>query len=191
MKHQNDLELEYNRQIIERFKRIIVLTELEVDGFAEFVNVTYSHIQGIINGSRSLSQVLARKIGKKLEFDGSKIFNLNWQIPISIKNAKALALFKSHNKSNTHYFVNTKTDRSINAFIIERLLPTGYLKGDPKYLKQIRRYCKDEFGRDFTSDELSKGLKYAVKKGLLQTKKNPILLDSGKLGDRMVDVFFN
>jgi hypothetical protein len=57
-------------------------------------------------------------------------------------------------------------------------------------VREVRDYCKQKFSKHFTSDKLSKGLKYAVLKGLLKTSKYPILKANGEAGKRIVDVFW-
>ena len=78
---------EYSIAIANRIITIMNITDLDIAGFAEFFDMSTSHIYGILNGSRVLSEAFAAKIGKKLGFDGSKIFNLNSTIPNSISKA--------------------------------------------------------------------------------------------------------
>lgn len=67
-----NLEQDYSKAIAERVKAIMVICNLDIAGFAEFYGKSTSHIYGIINGTRSLSESFALDIGKKLGFDGSK-----------------------------------------------------------------------------------------------------------------------
>lgn len=166
------------------------ITDLDLQGFAEFLNKSSAHLYGILNGTRPLSESLAKEIGDKLGFEGTRIFNLNASIPQYIIRAESLTKFKADNRDNAEYFLSTKPGRSIDTFISEVLLKSSFLNDCPRYLKEITRYCKETLHREFRKDELSKGLRYAVDKGLLKSAKKPLLRNDGSLGNRMVDVYF-
>ncbi|MEA5405578.1 hypothetical protein VB776_21740 [Arcicella sp. DC2W] len=187
MKEEN---IEYSEKIANKLRRLMEIIDLEVPGFAEFLDKSPSHLYGILNGSRFLSESFAREIGDKLGFDGMKIFNLNSNIPNYVNKSEALIRFKNDNKKNVEYFLSAKSKRSIDSFINEVLLNSGLFNDGYKYLKEITNYCKEELNREFQQDELSKGLRYAVSKGVLKSMKRPILLNDGSLGSRMVDVYF-
>lgn len=179
----------YNKEVIKRVLLIMEIVDLTVDGFAAFVEREPSHIYGVLNGSRSLSESLALKIGKRLGFNGAKIFKLSSEMPSNISKSDILIQFKKDNKENLKYFQSSATERSINAFILEILLKEGFLK-EPQYLRDIEIYSKDILKRTFVGDQLSKALRYAVKVGKLKSKKAPIKLKDGGFGTRQVDVYY-
>ncbi|UTA67275.1 hypothetical protein [Emticicia sp. 21SJ11W-3] len=187
MKEEN---IAYAEKIAYRLRRIMEIIDLDVPGFADFLDKSTPHLYGILNGSRPLSESLAREIGDKLGFDGIKIFNLNSNIPNYINRSEPLLRFKNDNKKNVEYFLSSKSKRSIDSFINEVLIKSGFFDNRYKYLKEITTYCQEELSREFRKDELSKGLRYAVFKGVLKSMKRPILLNDGSLGSRKVDVYF-
>ena|SRR5690606_1610864 len=182
---------EYSQAVAKRVQMIMEIIDLDVAGFAEFLNRHTSHIYGILNLTRKLSEVLAKEIGEKLEFDGSKIFNLNTKIPITISRAELLIRFKAEHKDNPEYFISKKSKRSANTFVSEVLLKSDYFDNGYKYLSEITEYCSKVLNREFVGDQLSKALQYAVKTGTLQSAKKPIKLKrKDSYGSRLVDVYY-
>ncbi len=187
---KEDENKKYRLLIAERVRRIMEIIDLDVPGFAEFLDKSSPHIYGISNGSRPLSEALAKEIGEFLEFDGMKIFNLNSPIPKDIRRVDKLIHFKKENKDNPEYFLSQKPARSVDTFILEVLIKTGFFDNGPKYLSETTKFCKEELNREFVDDELTKGLVYAVKKNILKSEKRSIKLKNGGLGVRQVDVYY-
>lgn len=181
---------EYSIAIANRIITIMNITDLDIAGFAEFFDMSTSHIYGILNGSRVLSEAFAAKIGKKLGFDGSKIFNLNSTIPNSISKAEALIKFKKEHKDNPEYFLSSKTERSPDSFVTEILIKSECFTEGYKYLSEITDYCKKILNREFIGDQLSKALMYAVQTDKLKSTKKPIKLKNGEYGTRLVNVYY-
>lgn len=180
----------YSTQISKKLLLIMTITDLDIAGFAEFLNRSASHIYGILNQTRPLSDNLASELGKKLNFDGSKIFNLNSRIPNTIDKSEELIKFKKDNAHNEEYFISSKSSRSSNTFVIEVLIKSGYFNNGYKYLYEIKEYCEKELKRIFVKDQLSKALQYAVKIDQLKSVKKNIKLRNGNYGSRKVDVYF-
>lgn len=181
--------IEYSKSIADRILLIMKIADLDVAGFAEFFKKSTSHIYGILNTTRPLSDSFAKEIGDKLGFEGTKIFNLNIKLPQTIKSSQ-LSKFKIEHKDNPEYFLSTKSKRSNNSFITEMLLKSDCFTDGYKYLNEIKEYCSKELDKEFISDQLSKALQYTVKLGLLKSTKKPIRLKNGNNGKRMVDVYF-
>lgn len=186
----NGETIEYSKAIAERVLTIMKMTDLDVAGFAEMFKKSTSHIYGILNSTRPLSDSFAKEIGDKLGFEGAKIFNLNAKIPIMISKSNHLSKFKIEHKDNPEYFLSTKSKRSNNSFITEILVKSDCFRDGYKYLSEIKEYCLKEFEREFINDQLSKALQYTVKLGLLKSAKKPIKLKNGNTGNRMLDVYF-
>lgn len=180
----------YLKAIADRVQKIMDLIDLDVAGFAELFKKSTSHIYGILNLTRKLSEEFAKEIGEKLEFDGAKIFNLNAKIPNSIGKSVAIKEFKNAYKDNPEYFLSTKSDRSINTFVNEILLNSDFLKEGYKYLSEVTEYCKTVLNREFSDDRLSKALQYSVKINRLKATKKPIKLKNGEFGTRSVYVYY-
>lgn len=181
---------EYSIAIANRIITIMNITDLDIAGFAEFFSKSTSHIYGILNGTRPLSEAFASEIGKKLGFDGTKIFNLNSRIPNSISKSESLIKFKGDHKHNPEYFLSSKSERSPNSFVTEILIKSDCFADGYKYLNEIKGYCKKILNREFVDDQLSKALQYAVRTNKLKSTKKPIKLKSGGFGTREVDVYF-
>lgn len=183
--------LDYSKSVAERLKEILALIGLEIAGFAQLINRSPAHIYGILNSQRDLSKSLGREIGDKVGFDGNIIFKLNTPIPKSIATTEQMIAFRTKYKDSPEFFTETRKDRSIDYFIQFELIPSGFFTEGYKYVNEIRRFCNDvPYKKGYSSDQLSKGLKYAVSKGLLNSKKEFIKKHNGNLGERLVDVFF-
>ncbi len=172
-----------------RLREIMNILGMTVAGFAEFIGRDSSHIYGILNLTRPFSHALAADIGKKLNVNGSKILNLNVPISQTIAKTESVHEFKKNKRNNPEYFSNTLTDRSINSFISKILRKSSFLK-EPRYLNEIEIFVCSEFKKTFTNDQLSKALRYSVKKGVIKSAKKPIKLKNGGLGKRLVDVYW-
>ena len=171
-----------------RLEELMELTGLERPGFAKFVGVSENHLYSLISGRRRLTEKLANEIGKKLEFDGYKIMRQTTEFPDKIKRSKALREFYSNYKDNPEYFISTKIGRKTSHFIESELFPTGIFNS-PAYVWEVKDKCK-MLKKELTSDEISKHLKYFVKKGMLMSEKRRIKRRDGKEGKRIVDVFW-
>jgi len=179
----------YNKLIADKLRRIMAITDLNIIGFAEFLDKQSSHLYGILNGSRILSIALAKHIGECLGFDGIKILNPNYSIPMKIARSENLIAFKRDNIANASFFASGNIDRSINRFVLEVLIPSG-LFSKPVYLSEIIIFSRVHFDKNYSSDQLSKALRYAVLSGKLNSRKEPIKLKNGNPGLRLVDVYF-
>jgi len=178
----------YSEALADRLRYIMETIGLELPGFALFIGKSESHVYSLLSGRRGITNDIAKDLGSKLEFDGSKIFKLNQPIPSSIINGKYLNNFKQQYINNPEYFVSTKIDRKLSYYVQFELVNTD-LFDSPRYVWEVNDVCR-KFGKVFKSDTLSKILKHLVTKGVLQSKKEPIKLRNGSYGSRKVDVFF-
>ncbi len=184
----NNDNKEYNSSLSKRFKLILELCDLEVSGFAQLTGRSESHIYGIINGSRRLSSSFASKIGTILDFESMKIFDLNKSLPITFDSINLIDFRRKH-QANSEYFISKRKEKSIDYFIVNILIPSTYLKNQ-RSVAEIRSYSREVYKKEFSSEELSKGLTYAVKKGLLKVLKKKIIRFNGTIGKRTIDFFY-
>lgn len=180
----------YSQEMAIRLRQIMNHLGLTVAGFAVFIERDSSHIYGILNVSRDFSDTLAEHIGKLTGIKGATIKNINTEIPPSISKCEKIVEFRKNYRTNPEYFLNTKTDRSIDAFVCDVLAITDFLK-TPKYLNEIEKFVELEYDKTFVDDSLSKALRYAATKGILLKDKKPIILKSGKYGKRMLDIYWS
>lgn len=179
----------YSQQMAIRLRQIMNHLGLTVAGFAVFIDRETSHIYGILNVSRDFSDALAEHIGRLTGIKGATIKNINTEIPASISKCDKIVEFRKSHKDNKEYFLNTKTDRSIDAFISDNLVKAKFLK-TPKYLFEIEEFVASEYDKNFSKDKLSRALRYAVSKQTLKSEKRPIKLKNGNFGKRLVDVYW-
>jgi len=179
----------YSEALAERLRDIMNILGMTVSGFAEFIGRDSSHIYGILNLTRPFSDSFAVHIGNKLGINGAKVLNLNIAIPQSVSRTETVITFKKENKNVPEYFLSTKNDRSIDSFISEILIKSEFLM-TPRYLNEIELFIESEYNKTFIGDQLSKALRYSVKKGILISEKRPIRLTNGNLGKRKVDVYW-
>lgn len=172
-----------------RLRQIMNHLGLTVAGFAVFIDRETSHIYGILNVSRDFSDALAEHVGKLTGIKGATIKNINTEIPASISKCDKIIEFRKSHKDNKEYFLNTKTDRSMDAFISDVLIKSKFLE-IPRYLSEIEEFVASKYDKNFVKDKLSKALRYAVSKQTLKSEKKPIKLRNGDFGKRMVDVYW-
>lgn len=172
-----------------RLRQIMNHLNLTVAGFGVFIDREPSHIYGILNVSRDFSDALAEHIGKLTGIKGATIKNINTEIPASISKCDKIVEFRKSHKDNKEYFLNTKTDRSIDAFISDVLIKSKFLE-TPRYLSEIEEFVALKYDKNFVKDKLSKALRYAVSKQTLKSEKRPIKLKNGDFGKRIVDVYW-
>ncbi|MCX2477171.1 hypothetical protein OQZ33_22750 [Pedobacter sp. MC2016-05] len=168
---------------------ILKLCDLEVSGFSQLVGKSESHIYGVVNGSRPLSNSFANQIGAILNFDSGVIFNLNRPLPSLLESDKLID-FRRKYSNNLEYFISKRNEQSIDFFLVNVLIPSEFME-DKRSVSEIRIHSREVYKKEFSSEELSKGLRYAVKKGHLKTTKKEIVKSSGTKGIRMVDVFWS
>jgi plasmid maintenance system antidote protein VapI len=178
----------YKKALIDRLKKLMELSNLEIKGFSKLTGISENHIYSILSGRRTLTSVSADKIGKGLDFDGTLIFNLQIELPEQIKKSETLKKFIADNRNNTEYFIDSNKKKKLSTFIKQDILPTDLLKV-PRYVWEINTFCESK-GRKILSDTLKKHLSYLVVKGELKSKKRPIKKRDGSFGERMVDVFW-
>ncbi|PUV24166.1 hypothetical protein [Sphingobacterium athyrii] len=179
----------YNELLANRLREIMNILGMTVSGFAEFIGRSPSHIYGILQSKRTFSHALADHIGKKINTTGAKILNLNISISQNIAKVESVVSFKEEYTNVPEYFSDTKNDRSIDAFISEVLVGSSFLK-TPRYLNEIEAFIESQYSKTYIGDQLSKALRYSVRKGVLLSEKRSIMLTNGNLGKRQVDVYW-
>lgn len=73
MKKIEQYVIEYSESIAKRIKSIMIMSDLDIAGFAEFFEKSTSHIYGILNKTRPLSESFSTEIGQKFDFGGTKV----------------------------------------------------------------------------------------------------------------------
>lgn len=186
--HEKD-HLQYSAEISERINLMMEFSGLEISGFSEFIQISESHLYAILNGKRKLTGKIADQIAKRFDFDGWKILQLDYKIPISIRKAPQLLEFYLENKDVQEFFVDTKDDRKASHFI-EFGLINAKIFDEPKYVWEVRQICR-EAKRNYKSKDLSQLLLYLAAKGKLKKDKRPLKRKNGSFTEnRTVYVFY-
>lgn len=161
---------------------------LEISGFAEFTNISESHVYALLNGTREITEGAAEKIANKFGISANNLTDISYKLTEELGNAPQLKKFYTDTKQTASYFIKTNTEEKRSFFVENKLYKSGFFD-KPVYVKEVRSYCsQNDF--PYTSKQISQILNYMVDRKLLKRKKKPIKLANGKTGKRMVDVFY-
>lgn len=196
-----------NKSIANRIKKIMEYSGLETLGLSVLIKEDISHIYSILTDKRRLTEDIASKIGEKLGFDGSIIFEVSTPIPKNeIESSSYLNTFKKLNINKNDFFLNTtiRTDHSINSFIENELINSKLFDGKPKDINEIQLFCKKQYNKEYTNLELTKALESIIKVHEMKTGTNmPLIINKvlksekqkkkkrdGSFSGRPFDVFY-
>lgn len=178
----------YKELVNARVQEILKLTGLSIEGMAEFINISPSHMYGINNGNRALASDLAERMGASINISGGRVLQLEKKLPKIVRRSESLNNFYAKNKLILSYFLHTKRERKSSHFI-ETELYNSALLDKPAYVWEINQYCK-ELGKEYSSKKLSQILTYMVATGKLEKDKRPLKLRNGKYGARTTFVYY-
>lgn len=179
---------EYKDLISSRVSALLEHSGLEIEGFAEYLHISTSHMYALLNGTRELTEEIANRIGSAFDLTGANILRANYRIPKKIGRSNELNNFYDKNRSVKSYFRNTRVERK-DSYFIENEIRNSDLLNTQTYIWELKEFCESK-GRKYTSKQLSQILNYMVIRKILKKKKKPIKLRSGEYGNRMVDVFY-
>lgn|SRR5690606_98496 len=178
----------YNKKISKRIIEILDYSNLEIKGIAAITNKSIDIFYAIINLRKKLSQELATAIGNALDFDGNIIFNINIEIPDSIRQSQNLKKFRDENINNTEYFSDLWSANKDSTFIKRELIYNGFFSKQ-RYTWEISDKLR-VLKRDIRPDLLKSHLKYLVTKNELKSKLAPLKKRNGGYGTRLVNVYY-
>lgn len=179
---------EYSKALGIRIKNLMKVAGLELAGMVEFTKISDSHLYALINGNRTLTGKTADKLTRKFGLEGWMLLKLDYKIPQSIRKATELQEFYSNFKNVSEYFSATQESRKSSVFVENEILNNDFFS-TPKFIWEIREVFTKK-GKLYTSKQLSQILTYLVQKKVLKYEKRPIKLRDGKIGKRIVDVFW-
>ncbi len=179
---------EYKDHISSRVSELLEHSGLEIEGFAEYLHISASHMYALLNGTRELTEEIANRIGSAFDITGANILRANYRIPKKLGKSKELNNFYDKNKSVKSYFRNTRLERK-DSYFVENEIRNSNLLDQPTYIWELKEYCESK-GRKYSSKQLSQILNYMVIRKILKKKKKPLKLRDGEYGNRMVDVFY-
>jgi len=185
---QKERQNDYAKTISQRVRELMKLSGLELPGFADYLNLSESHLYAILNGTRDLTEDIADRVASAFDLKGGQILRLNYKIPKNTRKSESLNKFCEENKNVKSYFTHTREERKDSYFIENDLYRTS-LFDKPVYIWEIKEYC-ESVGKKYTSKRLSQILKYMVETKRLKSKKKALKLRNGEYGKRVVDVFY-
>ncbi|RXK60664.1 XRE family transcriptional regulator [Lacibacter luteus] len=177
-----------SKQLTARLIKLRKISGLEISGFAEFINISESHVYAMLNGTREITEGAAEKIANKFGISAKNLTDRSYKLTEELRNAPLLKNFYNDTKHTTSYFIKTNSEGKSSFFVENKLYKSGFFD-KPVYVKEVRSACSQN-GFSYTSKQISQILNYMVDRKLLKRKKKPIILANGKTGKRMVDVFY-
>lgn len=177
-----------SKQLIIRLNKLMKIAGLEIPGFAEFTNISESHVYAILNGTREVTEDVAKKISNKFGIPSSNLTSRTYKLTEELRNTPLLKKFYIDEKQTKDYFIKTKGERKSSFFIENDLYNSGFFD-KPVYVKDVRDACIQK-EKNYTSKQVSQILNYMADRKLLKRKKKPIQLVNGKAGKRLVEVFY-
>lgn len=177
-----------SKQLNARLTKLMKIAGLEISGFAEFTNISESHIYALLNGTRDITEDVCEKIANKFGIQAKQLLNNKYKLSEELRNAPLLRKFYEEEKQAKSYFLQNKSERKSSVFIETELLNRGFFD-KPMYIKDVREACLKK-KRRYSSKQISQILNYMTERKLLKKKKKPLKLVNGKTGKRMVDVFY-
>lgn len=176
------------KQLTARLTKLMKIAGLEISGFAEFTNISESHIYALLNGTREITEDLSEKISDKFGIQAQQLLNSKFKLTEELRSVPLLKKFYLDEKQTKSYFIQTKSERKSSVFIETELLNSSFFD-KPVYVSDVREACLKK-KKQYTSKQISQILNYMADRKLLKRKKKPITLVNGKSGRRMVDVFY-
>ncbi|MEJ8818557.1 helix-turn-helix domain-containing protein [Lacibacter sp. H407] len=177
-----------SKQLKARLTRLMKIAGLEVSGFAEFTNISESHVYALLNGTREITEDISEKISDKFGIQPQQLLSSRFKLTEELRGVPLLKKFYSDEKQTQSYFIQTKSDRKASFYIETELLNNGFFD-KPVYVSDVRSACHKK-KKHYTSKQISQILNYMADRKILKRKKKPIILVNGKTGKRMVDVFY-
>lgn len=156
------------QQIVgQNFKSLRLQAGLTKDGVAIALNISISYILMIERGDANISPQLAKKICDYFEIEIAQLYSSKNIKLKTIDKLYSIAKFYKENINNAKFFLNRRKEYSTAAFIREALIPENILDN---YITvgEIAAISNKDFNRKLKSEELSRELRRAFKKGVLE-----------------------
>lgn len=176
-----------SKQLAARLTKLRKIAGLEISGFAEFTNISESHVYALLIGTRDITEEISEKISNRFGIQSQQLLNNSFKLTEELRSAPLLKKFYLDEKQTPSYFMQTKSDRKASFFIETELFNSGFFD-KPVCVSDVRSACLKK-KKQYTSKQISQILNYMADRKILKRKKKPIILVNGKTGKRMVDVF--
>lgn len=170
-----------------RLGEIIEKSCLNVVCVADYIGISISVLNRILNGQRKISDEIAVDLVAAFELNIFHIYDLEKPLPANLRRSARLRKFLHDHKNEVKYFKTKQLLRTDSQFADEQLLPSR-LFDSPVYIWEIQQYCH-KLGEHLTSARIGQLLDNLVDQQLLYSQKVPIKRRDGSFGDRCVRVY--
>ncbi|MGN6531957.1 MAG: hypothetical protein ACTHK0_09415 [Ginsengibacter sp.] len=172
-----------------RLLELINLSNLEIPGFAELVNISESHLRSLLNGKRNFTEEMANRIGNPFNLNAAKFLDTNFKLTKQKINTLILNKFYEENKVNSAYFLEQKEFRKDSLFIKNNLILKSDFFKSPKFVSDVRERC-GELDKYFASKKISQILNYFAYTGILERYHDFQIKKNGEKGKRLLSLFY-
>jgi len=178
-----------SEEIKARLLELINLSNLEIQGFAELVNISESHLRSLLNGKRDFTEDMVSRIGSPFNLTAAKFLDTNFKLTKRKVNTPILNKFYEENKANSAYFLEQKEFRKDSLFIKNNLILKGNFFKSPKYVSDVREKC-GELDKYFASKKISQILNHFAYIGILERYHDFKINKNGEKGKRLLSLFY-
>lgn len=149
------------------FRSMRIQANLTKEAMAIALDKSISYILMIERGAANISSTLAKRICNFFEIKISQLYSEKEIKLKPLTKISALSQFYKDNERNAKFFIHRKKEYSTAAFIKEVLIPENVLD-EYIVVADIISVSLKEFNRDLSSQELSRELRRAFQKGILE-----------------------
>jgi len=130
---------------------LIKRTGISLIGLASATNISVNHFRTIKNGQASITNRTALKIANFFQIDIEVLFSSD---PIVLAKMDNVDSFLQNNKNNIQFFEGRKGETSTPYVVKQVRFETSFFT-DGREIHEIKKFIKDNYGKDVTSKQLS------------------------------------
>lgn len=172
----------------ERLNEIFRRSELSVKGLAAYFKLPVSKLEGYLSGECPMPNHIAVCFAQAFKLNMLHLFDSAKSLPIQLRKSAKLQQFIKAHWNRPEYFKKLNAFRK-DVLYVQKVLLNAYFIKYRFGIAEIKQYCAGE-GKTLNSKRVAQILEILVQKGELGYKKCRITLVNGKLGKRMIFVYF-
>ncbi len=164
-----DMSLKNNsieRTVGNNIKSLRIQAGLTIEGLTFALDISISYTLMIQRGVTSISAKLAKRIANFFNIEVSQLYSDKKIVLNNPLKIEAIYNFYKENDNNPKFFIKRRSEYSVAAFIKNYLLSDPFLK-EGRDVSEIIKYSYEKYGRELTSQELSRELRRLYTKGIL------------------------
>jgi len=147
-------------------KSLRIQAGLTAEGLTFALDISISYTLMIQRGATSISSKLAKRIANFFNIEVSQLYSDKKIVLNQPLKVEPIYKFYKENENNPKFFIKRRSEYSVAAFIKNYLLSDPFLK-EGRDVSEIIKYSYEKYGRELTSQELSRELRRLFNKGLL------------------------